>query len=147
MLFIFACVVPQSFEDSAQYDVFSPRTETVELELEAGEERRWLLEGAVELEDGDDDVLAVEIIYGTSQADSQVDVTLFDGSSVEQILFEDRLISESGARYQDQLICSPTCSFRYISKAIHSGGAESTWLKLIFRLDQSEGDLLISPLQ
>ena len=147
MLFLLACGGSQSAVDSAEQYVFSPRTEALEVELEVGEERRWLFEGAAELEDGSDDgLLGIEIVYGTSQADAQVDVTLFDGSSMEEVLFEKQLISESGALYQAQIPCSSSCSFRYVSKAIHSGGAENTLLKLIFRLDQSEGDLLISPL-
>ena len=148
MVFLMACGAPQSFEDSAQQSVFSPRSETTEVELGPGDELRWLFEGAAELEgNSNDELLGVEILYGTSQADSQVDVTLFDGGSMEHILFEEQLVSESGARYQDQIFCTPTCSFRYVSKAIHSGGAENTLLKLIFRLDQPEGELLISPLQ
>jgi len=148
MVFLLACGVSQSVEDSAKQDVFSPKSESVEIELGAGQELRWLFEGAAELEDvSGDGLLGIEIIYGTAQADSQVDVTLFDGNSIETVLFEEQLVSESGARYQEQIPCSPTCSFRYISKAIHSGGAENTLLKLIFRLDQPEGDLLISPLQ
>ena len=48
MVFLMACGAPQSFEDSAQQSVFSPRSETTEVELGPGDELRWLFEGAAE---------------------------------------------------------------------------------------------------
>ncbi|MBM74603.1 MAG: hypothetical protein CMK59_04310 [Proteobacteria bacterium] len=142
-----ACLSPEINKDSAQMDVFSPRSESIEIELGVGDEKRWLFEGAVEQEENEDGSVGIEVVFGTTQADAQVDITLFDGMSMDEILFEDQLVSESGAIFKNQIPCDPTCSFRYVSKAIHSGGTDNTLLKLIFRLDQTEGNLLISALQ
>ena len=142
-----ACFSSEINKDSAQVDVFSPRSESIEVQLGVGDELRWLFEGAVEQDEDADGSVGIEVVFGTIQADAQVDITLFDGVSTDQILFEDQLLSESGAIFKSQIPCDPTCSFRYVSKAIHSGGTDNTLLKLIFRLDQAEGNLLISALQ
>ena len=150
MLFLFfSCLSEQeSFVDSSAEAVFSARSEMIETSISPGEELRWILEGTTSLEDNDDDgMVRIEVLYGTDQADSQVDVTLFDGAATETILFEEQLKAESGAQYQATISCNEACSFRYITKAIHSSGTEATTLKIIFRLDQPTGDLLITNIQ
>jgi hypothetical protein len=149
MLFFFSCLsTEKSIADSSTGDVFSPRSEMVEHLISPGEELRWILEGTTSLEANDaDGMVGVEVLYGTEHADSQVDVTLFDGAATETILFEKQLRAESGAQYQETILCNEGCSFRYITKAIHSSGTEATTLKIIFRLDQSIGELLITNVQ
>ena len=143
MLLFLACSSPQL---ETGFVVFAPRTETLDVELGVNEEKRWLLEGFVNQIDNDDENLGIEILFGTSQADSQVDVTVFDGNSVEEIVFESRLNSEDGALFYQQVPCFQGCTFRFVTKAIHAGGQENSRLKLVFRLDQPDGELLISSL-